>query len=241
MDTRLGRRWNQDPVILVGESPYLVNGGNPIYYTDPNGDFKTKFGAQWYKLWHGGRTVRENKNGEWYVIRNVKTSTGNKGNGKDVLDEVVASAEHYYGKNGKSEKENSQVGDSKRLTFIKGEQVLKPLDGFWDYTKAILFGRSFGMYDVGWNGKITGLTPASGVAPIGSFAKGIKILQYGGHTINNSTLKALQISKEQGKIGIEAMKKANQLPPNFHGNIGSDGSFWSKAGEYVDNILDYLK
>lgn len=29
--------------------------------------------------------------------------------------------------------------------------------------------------------------------------------------------------------------------PNFHGNVGSDGSFWSKIGEYIDNILDHIK
>jgi hypothetical protein len=37
-DTRIGRRWNTDPVVKVWESPYLVNGGNPIFLNDPNGD-----------------------------------------------------------------------------------------------------------------------------------------------------------------------------------------------------------
>ncbi|MCK9208627.1 MAG: hypothetical protein M0P66_16060, partial [Salinivirgaceae bacterium] len=67
-----------------------------------------------------------------------------------------------------------------------------------------------------------------------------KIIQYGGHTLNKSTLKVLKITKEEGKFGIESMKKANGLRPDFHGNIGSDGSFWSKAGEYIDNIFEYV-
>ena len=80
----------------------------------------------------------------------------------------------------------------------------------------------------------------TGTPPIPGFPKGVKIIQYGGHTLEKGTLKALNITKEEGKFAIESMKKANNLSPNFHGNIGSDGSFWSKTWEYIDNILDYL-
>jgi hypothetical protein len=38
MDARIGRRWNIDPVIKVWESPYLVNSGNPILFSDKDGD-----------------------------------------------------------------------------------------------------------------------------------------------------------------------------------------------------------
>jgi hypothetical protein len=37
-DTRLGRRWNLDPVIDPSESPYAANKNNPILYNDPAGD-----------------------------------------------------------------------------------------------------------------------------------------------------------------------------------------------------------
>jgi hypothetical protein len=37
-DSRIGRRWNVDPVEKEWESPYLVNSGNPIAITDPLGD-----------------------------------------------------------------------------------------------------------------------------------------------------------------------------------------------------------
>jgi hypothetical protein len=36
--TRLGRRWNLDPVETDGVSPYVANLDNPILYNDPNGD-----------------------------------------------------------------------------------------------------------------------------------------------------------------------------------------------------------
>jgi hypothetical protein len=41
-DTRLGRRWNLDPVPQINISDYAVNGLNPILYMDPNGDDKFK-------------------------------------------------------------------------------------------------------------------------------------------------------------------------------------------------------
>jgi len=37
-DTRLGRRWNLDPKPQLFISDYAVNGNNPIYSTDINGD-----------------------------------------------------------------------------------------------------------------------------------------------------------------------------------------------------------
>jgi hypothetical protein len=40
-DSRIGRRWNVDPVVKDDESPYLVYGGNPVVMIDPDG-------ADWY-------------------------------------------------------------------------------------------------------------------------------------------------------------------------------------------------
>jgi hypothetical protein len=37
-DSRIGRRWNVDPVLKIWESPYLCFGGNPILYSDLLGD-----------------------------------------------------------------------------------------------------------------------------------------------------------------------------------------------------------
>ncbi len=39
-DARIGRRWNLDPVDQISESNYSVNGNNPLFYLDPNGDCK---------------------------------------------------------------------------------------------------------------------------------------------------------------------------------------------------------
>lgn len=40
-DTRIGRRWNLDPVPDESESQYAVNKNNPIQYNDPDGDCPT--------------------------------------------------------------------------------------------------------------------------------------------------------------------------------------------------------
>jgi RHS repeat-associated protein len=37
-DSRIGRRWNVDPIVKVWESPYLCFSGNPIGYSDPLGN-----------------------------------------------------------------------------------------------------------------------------------------------------------------------------------------------------------
>ena len=36
-DTRLGRRWNLDPILSPDQSPYSCFNGNPIFYSDPSG------------------------------------------------------------------------------------------------------------------------------------------------------------------------------------------------------------
>ena len=37
-DSRLGRRWNVDPIKTVNESSYSTNRNNPNFFSDPNGD-----------------------------------------------------------------------------------------------------------------------------------------------------------------------------------------------------------
>jgi len=73
-DPRIGRRWNMDPVVLSYESGYVTNGNNPIWYLDPLGDFKTKFGAWMYSLIHGGKV--EGEKGNYYVNRSSVGADG---------------------------------------------------------------------------------------------------------------------------------------------------------------------
>ena len=96
-NTRLGRRWNLDPVYYTDINRYAVNGNNPIYFKDPLGDFKTKFGAKAYKFFHGGTVTKAESGphkGEYYVTKKVEGEEGEKGHGKQAdgkidLNEVV--------------------------------------------------------------------------------------------------------------------------------------------------------
>lgn len=42
-DTRLGRRWNIDPVVKPWESSYATLADNPIYKKDPSGNVATEY------------------------------------------------------------------------------------------------------------------------------------------------------------------------------------------------------
>ena len=44
------------------------------------------------------------------------------------------------------------------------------------------------------------------MAPTPGFAKGVKVLQTGGHNLKPATLKGLNLTKKQGKTAIESMK-----------------------------------
>jgi hypothetical protein len=73
-DTRLGRRWNLDPVWNGSESRYATFGNNPVAFSDVLGDYKTKVGA--YLAWglggfkgHVSQSASSSKyKGEWGII-----------------------------------------------------------------------------------------------------------------------------------------------------------------------------
>src|SRR5690606_28386425 len=44
-DSRLGRRWNPDPVVKHHESPYACFANNPIWFADPFGADTTEAGS----------------------------------------------------------------------------------------------------------------------------------------------------------------------------------------------------
>lgn len=76
-DSRIGRRWNLDPIFNTDVSRYSIVSNNPIYYSDPLGDFKTKLGAFLYSIIHGGKVNRQAENtgkhsGEWRVSKTVE-------------------------------------------------------------------------------------------------------------------------------------------------------------------------
>jgi RHS repeat-associated protein len=74
-DTRLGRRWNVDPITYSCQSSYTTFNNNPVIFVDPLGLFGSRKEAREFKKEHnikGGR-IRINKDG--YYSINTKNST----------------------------------------------------------------------------------------------------------------------------------------------------------------------
>ncbi len=137
-DTRLGRRWNLDPIYYTDISRFVVNGNNPIYYLDPNGDFKSKFGANVYKFLHGGKVTQAQSGkhkGEWYVHKRVESGRGAKGRGKlsdgsIELDEVkvIEQVRWDWGKNNLANSlDRAADGVNSSVNFLQ-----KSVSDFWN-------------------------------------------------------------------------------------------------------------
>jgi hypothetical protein len=67
------------------------------------------------------------------------------------------------------------------------------------------------------------------------------VLQTGGNTLKSSTLKALNLTEEQEKRAIEALKRFNRIPAGVHGKILSNGDVTLPGSdEVIDNLFNYV-
>ncbi len=127
-DTRLGRRWNVDPVVNPSVSLYSVMEGNPILRNDPNGDY-SRVGA-WIRnaLWGGNGIARQNSGkdkGEWGVRYGQEELTS-EGKGFVSHFQTEGSRHQSYGEAVQEYKNNEQQFD-----FAKEHGQLKQMDDGW--------------------------------------------------------------------------------------------------------------
>ncbi len=69
-----------------------------------------------------------------------------------------------------------------------------------------------------------------------------KVLQTGGNTLRQSTVRALGLTRQEAHEATEALKKYNLLPPNYHFTkiMASGDVFDSETGEWYGNLYDFL-
>jgi len=121
LDPQIGRFWEVDPEtdLLESYSPYESMGNNPISNVDPLGDLKTKFGAWWHRVWHGGGKIGQNEFGEWWVSKGKVT--------EDKDGKIIAKSWLYYGK-------------GRRRTTAAGERILKEVEEEQDIERYVRLG-----------------------------------------------------------------------------------------------------
>jgi RHS repeat-associated protein len=78
-DPRTGRRWNLDPVIKSGESPYSTFHNNSIFFNDPLGDDPPKKPGILTRIWRG-------MNMEYYKTRAEEYANANNIDEKNIVD-----------------------------------------------------------------------------------------------------------------------------------------------------------
>jgi RHS repeat-associated protein len=219
-----------DHLSQVDKSPYSYAWNNPVFYTDPDGrcpeceeNAKNPEDGQTYES--SGGAIYTYTNGDW---------TRNDGEISGV--EIVSSST-----TGDNSTQGSELGPFAEVDpqFMKGAQQ-QDFSGIWGSLKYFWTGGNINGVHYDNDGNTIGPSPTTGTPPVPSYGKGIKLLQKGGHILKPSTLKALKLTKGQGKTAIESIKKANGLRADHHGRIMSNGDYLDDAGRIIDNILDYV-
>lgn len=111
-DAAIGRWHTQDLMaeFYYDQSPYNYVGNDPMSFIDPNGDFKTKFGAWWHKVWNGGDGIGKDKGGEYFVYTQSATEDDEGG--------VTVTSTRVFDKNGRSEGKDLAF-EKKKAEYIK--------------------------------------------------------------------------------------------------------------------------
>jgi len=83
-------------------------------------------------------------------------------------------------------------------------------------------------------------TGTQGFKSLGAAGKGFnKVLQSGGQSLKPNTLKALNLTKDQGRNAIHGLKSDLGLPNNFHGKIMGNGDYLHPStGDWLGNLFD---
>jgi len=137
-DSRIGRRWNVDPIVHVWESPYATFSNNPILFLDPKGDEFVNAHDKEKKTAEGdvsqAKERKESLRGKLDDLKSIDPSEKSKGHNKQIrrLERQVKKADRALGKAENRLTEVQAKWDEANATLEEFKVTNPALYGQWD-------------------------------------------------------------------------------------------------------------
>jgi RHS repeat-associated protein len=262
-DPAIGRFTSIDPVTHFNYSTYTAFDNNPIFFADPSGADSDGYYDQYDLEWGGYMSQPDDPDysdeGQvygWFMF----------GGGSTQLDEIEINVKYtgwrkddsYLDDFDRHEDDIIEVDQSQIDDWVSKFRLQQEHDRWMlQYGTSPYVDINSPMEAIGnfaeWGtlvtapalaAKATTTTKASpeGFKSLGAAGKNFsKVLQSGGQSLKPSTLRALKLSKEQGRNAIHALKSDIGLPNNFHGKIMGNGDYLNPStGKWLGNLFDYI-